>query len=132
MNMALDEMSWREFERLCYLYFEAKGYKPQATSQGADGGVDLILIDKKNYNAKIAVQIKHYKGGKTITVELIRELYAAKNNHKCLFAYFITTSSFTKDALKQADKFKIDTFERSWVENNIIKWKNEKKKAVNL
>src|SRR5699024_198249 len=37
----LEDMSWREFERLCFLYFQANGYTPRETGEGADGGVDL-------------------------------------------------------------------------------------------
>ncbi|OIJ07646.1 hypothetical protein BKP35_18350 [Anaerobacillus arseniciselenatis] len=129
LRLPLDDLTWREFERLCYLYFKAKGYKPKETKEGADGGVDLIIFSKE-HNANVAVQIKHYKSGKPIGVEPIRELKAAKTNHNCALADFITTSSFTKNALLQADKFKIDTYEKNWVESNILKWRdNEVKKT---
>ncbi|HHY22561.1 MAG TPA: restriction endonuclease [Bacilli bacterium] len=127
LTLSLDEMSWREFERLCYLYYKAKGYKPRETNEGADGGVDLIIFDKE-HKTNVAVQIKHYKKSNRIGVQPIRELNSAKRNHNCILAKFITTSSFTKDALLQADKFNIDTYDRRWVENNVIKWKEEKLK----
>lgn len=42
LKMSLGEMSWREVERVCFLYYKRKGYKPELTKQGADGGIDLI------------------------------------------------------------------------------------------
>lgn len=71
-------MSWRELERLCYLYYKAKGYKPQETPNGADGGVDQIYYHPQ-YRGKVAVQTKHYMNSNNqISVEKIRELNSAK------------------------------------------------------
>lgn len=124
----LDEISWREFERLCFLYYKSKGYKPRETSEGADGGVDLIIYSR-HHQTDIAVQIKHYyTSGNRITVKEIREINSAKRNHKCSLSDFITTSTFTKDALKEADKYNIVCRDIHWVENNIIKWKNSEVK----
>lgn len=124
LTLPLNELSWREFERLCYLYYKAKGYKPKETQEGADGGVDLILFDKK-HNANVAVQIKHYVSGNPIGVEPIRELNSAKRNHNCALADFITTSTFTNVALLQADKFNIGTHDKNWVESKILKWRDQ-------
>lgn len=126
----LDELSWREFERLCFLYFKAKGYKPRETGEGADGGVDLVIYNR-HHNAEQAIQIKHYIGsGNQITVKEIRELNSAKRNHKCVLSRFITTSSYTKDALKQADDYKVDCHDLNWVKSKIVKWQEQEKKNV--
>lgn len=130
INSKLADLSWREFERLCYLYFKAKGYKTSETSEGADGGVDLIIFNK-HHNANEAIQIKHYlASGNRITVKEIRELSTAKRNHKCPLAMFITTSTFTKDALLQADKFKIECKDINWVKNNIVKWQEQQVRTI--
>ncbi|MDQ0228602.1 restriction endonuclease [Metabacillus niabensis] len=124
----LEELSWREFERLCYLYFKSKGYTSE-TPEGADGGVDLVVYNK-HHKANEAIQIKHYlASGNRITVKEIRELSTAKRNHKCPLAMFITTSSFTKDALLQADKFSIECKDIHWVNNNIVKWQAQQIKT---
>lgn len=126
----LEDLSWREFERLCFLYFKAKGYKPRETGEGADGGVDLIICNR-HYKAEEAIQIKHYiNSGNPITVEKIRELNSAKRNHKCLLSRFITTSSFTKDALKQADNFNMVCHDITWVKNKIVKWQEQEQKKI--
>ncbi|MBB5174537.1 restriction endonuclease [Texcoconibacillus texcoconensis] len=127
ISTPLEELSWREFERLCYLYFKTRGFKPQETSEGADGGVDLILYNRYHH-AYEAVQIKHYiNSGRQITVKEIRELHAAKRNHKCKLTMFITTSGFTQDALRQADDYHMDCCSYNWVNNHIVKWQEKQR-----
>lgn len=122
--LPLEKLTWRDFERLCYLYFKAKGYKPRKTSEGADGGVDLIVYNK-HHKTDVAIQIKKYAKGNQITVREIRELATAKKNHNCILADFITTSSFTSAALREADKFKIKCYSIEWVENKLVRWKEQ-------
>jgi restriction system protein len=130
IQSSIPELSWREFERLCFLYFKAKGYKPKETSVGADGGVDLIIYNK-HHKAHEAIQIKHYEAsGNAITVKEIRELNSAKRNHSCLLTRFITTSRFTKDALREADKFKMECHDRGWVKSKIEKWQESERKRL--
>ncbi|MBM7605582.1 restriction system protein [Metabacillus crassostreae] len=125
----LEDLSWREFERLCYLYFKSKGFKASETTEGADGGVDLVVYNK-HHKANEAIQIKHYiASGNRITVKEIRELNSAKRNHNCPLAMFITTSSFTKDALLQADKWQIECKDIHWVNSNIVKWQEQQMKT---
>lgn len=125
LKLPLNELSWREFERLCFLYYKARGYKPRETSEGSDGGVDLIIFNRQHQTDE-AIQIKHYfHSGNKITVKDIRELNSSKRNHGCILATFITTSTYTKEALKQADDFKIKCKDIHWVENHIEKWKQK-------
>lgn len=119
----LEELSWREFERICYLYFKARGYKPRQTANGADGGVDLIIYNR-HHQANEAVQIKHYLLSKNqITVREIRELNSAKRNYNCVLARFITSSGYTRQALMEADKYKIRCDHIDWVRSRIEKWR---------
>lgn len=132
LKLPLDKMSWKEFERLCFMYYKAKGYKPELTKDGADGGVDLIYFNRY-HNTNIAVQIKHrVNSGRQVTVEEIRSLGTAKRNHKCILAEFITSSTFTNDALKEAGDFKIETHDIVWVKNKIVKWQREETKKKQL
>ncbi|GAA0471711.1 restriction endonuclease [Alkalibacillus silvisoli] len=128
LKLPLEKLSWREFERLCYLYFKDKGYKPQETSEGADGGVDLLIYNRHHQTYE-AVQIKHYiRSGNEITVRELRELSSAKRNHNCLLARFITSSRFSNEAMKQADDFKVKTHSIDWLNSKVIPWKEQKSK----
>ncbi|RKL66485.1 restriction endonuclease [Salipaludibacillus neizhouensis] len=127
INISLGELSWREFERLCFLYFKAMGYKPRETRQGADGGVDLIIYNRY-HKADEAIQIKHYIHSKNqITIKTIRELNSAKRNHNCILSRFITSSTYTKKALKQADDLKMTCNDITWVTNKLVKWQEQER-----
>jgi restriction system protein len=111
------------------LYFKAIGYKPVKTPEAKDGGVDMILAD----GIKIAVQVKHrYKSGNQITVKDIRELDSAKKNHRCVASWFITSSTFTKDALRQADAYRMKTSDITYVQSKIIPWKEREAAKTTL
>ena len=131
MTLPLEEISWREFEELCFLYYKAKGYKPRRTSEGADGGVDLIIFNR-HHNAEIAIQIKHYKKGKQIDVKLIRELDSAKKNHGCILAEMITSSRFTNPALVEADKRNIVCRGDEWINSKLLPWRVQQVKQKGL
>ncbi|MDX8046631.1 restriction endonuclease [Gracilibacillus sp. S3-1-1] len=130
IKMPLEKMSGLEFERLCYLYYKAKGYKPKETKKGADGGVDLLIYQRYHQQYE-AVQIKHYfNSGNQITVREIRELNSSKQNHDCVLARFITTSTYSKEAMLQADKWRMKTHSIDWVRNKIEPWKEEEAKKA--
>ncbi|MEH7442644.1 restriction endonuclease [Bacillus sp. JJ1122] len=131
MTLPLEDISWREFEELCYLYYKAKGYKPRKTSEGADGGVDLIIFNR-HHNTEVAVQIKHYIKGKQIDVKLIRELDSAKKNHGCMLAELITSSSFTNPALVEADRRNIECRGEEWVNSKLLPWREQQLKKNSL
>ncbi|MBP3040558.1 restriction endonuclease [Bacillaceae bacterium Marseille-Q3522] len=126
LNLDLKDISARELERLCYLYYKSKGYRVNETKSGADGGVDLTYYHPKN--GKTAVQIKHYIHSKRqITVEKIRELDAAKKNYGCVFSEFITTSTFTLPALAEAPRG-METKDINWFNREVIPWMKKKRK----
>lgn len=132
LKLPLDKMSWKEFERLCFMYYKAKGYKPELTKDGADGGVDLTYYSPY-HKAKFAVQIKHRIGsGNQIETKLIRELVGSKRNHNCLLAEFITTGEYSNTALAEAGDRKIQCHNLAWVENKIVKWQKEEAKKKKL
>ncbi|MDP4086003.1 MAG: restriction endonuclease [Bacillota bacterium] len=128
LNLPLEELSWREFERLCFLYYKAKGYKPRETSEGADGGIDLIIYNR-HHQQNVAIQIKHYiESGRQVTVKEIRELDSAKKNYKCILAEFISSTGYTNDALVEADKRKI----KCHTVDKILLWREEENKKRQL
>ncbi|WP_017186152.1 restriction endonuclease [Alkalibacillus haloalkaliphilus] len=131
MTLPFEEISWREFEELCFNYYKAKGYKPRRTSEGADGGVDLIIFNR-HYNAEIAIQIKHYKKERQIDVKLIRELDSAKKNHGCILAEMTTSSRFTNPALVEADKRNIVCRGDDWINSKLLPWREQQVKKKGL
>ncbi len=45
---------------------------------------------------------------------------------------FITTTGYTKEALKEADKFKINCRGENWVVDRIVKWQEKEAKKLGL
>lgn len=129
LSLPLEQLSWREFERLCYLYYKSKGYNVEETREGADGGVDLIYYHPK-HRTKVAVQIKFWSK-KAITVDEIRNLDSSKKNYKCYLAEFITSSTYTQAAKIEADSKHIEWHDKNWVELKLLKWREKEAKKQN-
>jgi restriction system protein len=120
LQLDLKDISATELERLCYLYYQSKGYKPELTKKGADGGIDLTYYQPGI--GKTAVQIKHYiNSNNQITVKEIRELNSAKRNYDCVFSEFITTSRFTPQAAAEAPK-SMNLHNIHWFNSKVIPW----------
>jgi len=128
LTLPFDQLTWREFEKLCYYYFEAKGQKPEETGEGADGGIDLIIWNKED-NGREAVQIKKYTK-QQVDVRIIRELNTAKKNHKCMLARLITTSDISLAAMREADDNRIATNDKTWVQNKLLTWRDHEAKRL--
>lgn len=128
LTLPFDQLTWREFERLCFYYFDAKGQKPEETGEGADGGIDLIIWNKED-NGREAVQIKKYTK-QQVDVRIIRELNTAKKNHKCMLARLITTSDITLAAMREADDNRITTNDKTWVQNKLLTWRDQEAKRL--
>jgi restriction system protein len=94
----LRALDWKRFELLCAQYYEAAGFRCEVLRCGADGGIDMKLF-KTDLNAPLAVV--HCKSWNvySLGVRELRELLALMTHEKTNRGVFITTSSFTRDAL---------------------------------
>lgn len=91
---AIELMSWREFEILVGEAFKSQGYKVSETSNGPDGGVDLILSKD---DKKILVQCKHWKT-QSVGVKTVRELYGVLTASDADEVNIVCSGQFTNDA----------------------------------
>jgi restriction system protein len=121
----IKDLNGYEFERLVAMYFEERGYKPKIIGGAGDHEVDIILIDPKE-NYKIAVQCKHWKT-KNVGNDIILRLSAGKRVHKCLDAWCITTSNYTKAAKEAAEGLNIKLLNGLHVQDQIVKWQRVKR-----
>lgn len=90
-------LTWSQFERLIGEFYRRKG--ASVTSRGgpmADGGVDLNLT----YPAgeRLIVQCKHWRN-RHVGVKPVRELWGVLDDEKADGAVFVTSGSFSADAL---------------------------------
>lgn len=125
----IDSLSGENFERLVYLYFKDKGFKPELTPKSGDHGVDLVITDPKD-GFKIAVQCKRYNKTSTIGNGDLIKLEGGKKYYRCYGTLFITTSSYTPKAKEFAESTKMEIWNRLHVFDKIDKWRKEKIKKI--
>jgi restriction system protein len=129
LSTNIDDLSGIDFERLCFMYFEAKGFKPETTKVSGDHGVDLVIKDPKD-GMKIAVQCKRWKKDKSIGNADLIKLFAGSRAYKCMGTLFITTSTYTYAAKDYAESVKMDLWSRITVLDRIGTWQKEKLKKI--
>lgn len=89
-------MPWQDLEQLVGEAYRRQGYRVvERGGAGADGGIDLELRTK---DKTLVVQCKRWKT-RTVGVELVRELYGAMVGEEAHGAIFVTSGSFTPDAI---------------------------------
>lgn len=78
--------------------FSDLGFQVKVTAFSRDGGIDVVLSNAQN---EIAVQVKRTKN--TISVSQIREFIGAIVHSTCTRGIFVTTSTFSKEAIALAE-----------------------------
>jgi len=92
----LQELSWREFERLIAEAFRREGYMVEPGGGSApDGGVDLRLFRE---GRMVLVQCKHWKTGK-VGVKIVRELRGVVSSEGADGGIVVTSGKFSADAV---------------------------------
>lgn len=92
----LRALSWQDFERLVGEAYRRQGFVVEEVGGSApDGGIDLLL---HRGGTKTLVQCKRWKTAQ-IGVSLIREFYGVTVAEKAERGVFVTTGTYTADAL---------------------------------
>jgi len=93
-------LTWSQFERLIAEFYRRKGatVTPRGGST-ADGGVDLNVTYPTG--ERLIVQCKHWKS-RHVGVKPLRELWGVLDDEKADGAIFVTSGSFSADALNFA------------------------------
>ncbi|MFC4323668.1 restriction endonuclease [Litchfieldia salsa] len=129
LTAKIESLSGEEFERLVYLYFKDKGFKPETTAKTGDHGVDLVIKDPKD-GLKIAVQCKRYK--ENIGNKDLIKLEGGKRFYKCPGTMFITTSNYTAKAMEFAESVNMELWNGLHIQDKIGNWRNEEAKKSKL
>lgn len=90
-----------DFENYVANVFSYLGYKTVVTPPSKDEGRDIEMFKD---GIKYAVEVKLYSKDNKITREKIQKLQGAMINCKADKGVFVTTSSFTKDAIEYGQK----------------------------
>jgi restriction system protein len=82
---------------LMQLYFQATGIRAECTRIGADGGVDVHLFRNGEATPYAYIQCKAWVGD--VGVKEVREFFGVMSADKIGEGYFVTSGSFTPDAI---------------------------------
>lgn len=91
------DMSPTDFEDFVAQLLSDLGYKVEQTSYSGDFGADIVAAKS---GKRIAVQVKRYANTNNVGVKDVNQVIGAKDYYKCDASMIITTSDFTKPALK--------------------------------
>jgi len=94
----------REFEELIAELLLKQGYKVELTKQTRDNGYDILAVLHLGYGhapMKFLVECKKYSEHNKVGVEIVRSFKEVIDTEKANRGILVTTSYFTKDAVKK-------------------------------
>ena len=108
-----------EFEYLCAAIFKKRGYAVELTSKGADFGVDVVA---KKRGLTLAIGAKRYAEKRTVGNRWVQQLLGSMSKYDADRAVLITTSSFTRQAIEQAENAPIELIDGEELKRIIRKY----------
>jgi restriction system protein len=104
-HVALELLSWREFEHLVAEFFRRKGFHvEQRGGREPDGGVDLVAsIGEDRY----LVQCKHWRVQR-VGVKVVREICGVAAAEGAAGVFVVTSGTFTEEARRFVEENRID------------------------
>jgi len=94
----LAELEWRRFEILVTLYFQKTGHEARRSRAGADGGVDIFISQPRQTQPQACVQCKAWNTY-DVGVKPVRELFGVMAADSIPSGYFVTSGSFSSEAM---------------------------------
>lgn len=126
---ALHMLEWKRFELLCAKYYEAVGFTTATLAAGPDGGIDVKLFKVDPAKPLAIVQCKAWSTH-PVGVKEIRELLGVMAHEKVGRGIFVTTGTYTPDALQFGDANPIQLLDGKGFLNKILDLPPEKQKAL--
>jgi hypothetical protein len=111
----------RAFELIVAAIFRRFGMDVQLTKKTRDGGIDIIAFEDTKYTRNhYIVECKHYRQDHKVGLAIVQRLYGIKIAQKATKAFLVTSSSFSRDALKFARQhtWEIDLKQHS----DVLSW----------
>jgi HJR/Mrr/RecB family endonuclease len=93
----LEQIEYRDFERLIGVWFEARGYAVEWTGGRADYGFDFLIHPFRGDRA--AIEVKRYKPSSQVSVSIVRQLVGAMLLEQIPTGIIVSTAPFTRSAM---------------------------------
>jgi restriction system protein len=124
----IDDLSWREFEKLIAALLEREGYEVELMQGSKDGGVDVVAI--KDLGAagyfKTLWQAKKKSIKNRVGISVIRELADTRQEFGASKGIIVTSTYLTRGALEriERDKYILGKVDRddldSWIKKTLF------------
>lgn len=118
----LDNLSWREFERLIAVLLEKDGYTVELMQGSKDGGVDVVAVKDLGSNGyfKALWQAKKQGMSSKVGISVVRELADTRQEFGASKGIIVTSSYLTRGALQriERDKYLLGKVDR----NDLDAW----------
>ena len=124
----LGVLEWKRFEEVCAGLFERLGFATKSAACGADGGIDIHLYWPPSDQPVAIVQCKAWT--KKVGVKAIRELRGVMTSERAAKGIFVTTSTYSDDAIAFAKANKIALMDGAEVLKSILKLPEEKQTSL--
>jgi restriction system protein len=102
----LRRMEWKRFELVAAAYYRSLGFRTETIRCGADGGIDIKLFRGDLPDAASIVQCKAWTS-RPVGVKPVRELLGVMTSEKVKTGVFLTTGSYTDEAIRFAEGNKL-------------------------
>jgi restriction system protein len=126
---ALRKLEWKRFELLSAKYYEAVGFKSETLRCGPDGGIDVKLFKDDPAKPIAVVQCKAWNSA-SVGVKEVRERLGVMAHEKVARGIFVTTASYTKDALEFGKTNPIQLLDGEAFVRKIQELSNERQNAL--
>lgn len=93
----IQEIEWKKFEELSTAYYLEKGIRAEATSLGADGGIDIKLYQDNSDHPTSIVQCKAWNSWQ-VGVKQIREFLGVMTHEKIAKGFYMASGEYSDDA----------------------------------
>lgn len=101
----LYELSPRKFEELVASILQDLGFEVELTQATRDGGRDIIAHVRNAVSSYLTyIECKRYAADNKVGVGIVREVIGVHHIRKPTKSIIVTTSFFSKDAIKEAEK----------------------------
>lgn len=124
----LSALEWKRFEEVCAGLFERLGFATKSAACGADGGIDIHLYWPPSDQPVAIVQCKAWT--KKVGVKVIRELCGVMASERVAKGIFVTSSTYSDEAMAFAKGNKIVLMDGVEVLKSILKLPEEKQTSL--
>lgn len=107
-STSLDDLSWREFEKLIAALLEKDGYVVDLMQGSKDGGVDVVAVKDMGSAGyfKTLWQAKKKAQKNKVGISIVRELADTRQEFGASKGIIVTSSYLTRGALRRVDRDK--------------------------